>query len=108
MCPLQLLGPPLADHMLRWIQMPTIRAPAVGVKAANPKRREQRFEFHQYPIRTATKGVGHDPACPMIERRPQSPRLFLAADEGPHLVQLRCLDLAEHHRGQRSLPSRYQ
>jgi hypothetical protein len=38
----------------------------------------------------------------MIERRPQPPRLFLAADKGPHFVQLCFLNLADYHRGRRS------
>ena len=47
MFPLQLLGPPLADHMSVWIQVPAIRTPAVGVKAANAQRLEQRFQFYK-------------------------------------------------------------
>src|ERR1700752_3135331 len=95
----QLLGPPLADHMTLRIQMSAISTPAIGIKTPNPKEREQRLEFQQSSIRTAAKGVGHDPAGLVIERLPQSPRLFLATDKRPHLVQLRFLDLANHHGG---------
>src|SRR5215204_4597725 len=34
----QLLGLPLADSLLAWLQMSAIRAPAVGVKPTNPER----------------------------------------------------------------------
>ena len=74
-----------------------IGTPAVGVKAANPEGREQRFEFQQRLILPATKDIGEDPAGLMIERPPQPPRVFLAADKRPHLVQLRLLHLADHH-----------
>src|SRR5262249_27413615 len=97
MLSLQLLGPPLADHMALRIQMPLVRAPAIGIKATNPKWLKQRLEFHQYPIRAAAKGIGYYLAGPMIKRRPQPPRVFLATDKGPHFVQLRFLDFVDHH-----------
>src|SRR5215831_14321103 len=90
--------------MPMWIQVPAIRPPAVGIKSTNPKRREQCLEFRQYPIRAAAKGIGHDPAGLMIQRLPQPPRMFLATHEGPHFVQLRFLDLTEHHPRWCSLP----
>src|SRR5262245_53921300 len=98
MFPLQLLGPPLADHMAAWVQVPAVGAPAVGVKPTNTQWLKQRLEFQQDPIRTAAKGIGHYLAGPMIERRPQPPRVFLAADKGPHFVQLCFLHLVDYHR----------
>ncbi len=86
MFPFQLLRPSLADHMALRIQVPRIGSPAVSIKMTNPKRLKQCLEFHQDPIRTAAKGIGHDPAGLMIERLPQSPWLFLAADKGPHFI----------------------
>src|SRR5215813_7054124 len=93
----QLLRPLLADHMEVWIQMPGVGTPAIGVKTTNPKGREQRLEFQQCPICTAAKSIGYNPARLMIQRLPQPPWLCLAADKGPHLVQLRFLPLVDHH-----------
>ena len=81
MFPLQVLGPPLADHLAAWVQAPAVGTPAIGIKPTNPKWFKQRLEFHQYLIRTATKGIGHHLAGSMIERCPQPPRVFLAADK---------------------------
>jgi len=38
MLPLQLLCPPLTDHMPVWIQVPALRTPAASVKTANAER----------------------------------------------------------------------
>jgi len=108
MFPLQLLGPPFADHRALRIQVPVLGAPAVRIKTTNPKGREQRFEFQQGPIRTAANGIGHDPARLMIERLSQPPRLFLAADKRPHFVYRRLLHLTNHHHGGCSLTTRHQ
>jgi|SoiMethySBSTD1v2_1073268.scaffolds.fasta_scaffold432333_1 hypothetical protein len=99
MFPLQLLCPPLADYMAARIQVPTIRAPAVGVKTANTERCKQGFEVQQRLVLTPTKDIGEDPAGLMIQRFPQPPRRFLAADKRPHLVQLRLLHLLNHYFG---------
>ena len=98
MFPFQLLGCPLADHMLVWLEVSLIGTPAVGVKTANTKRFEQRFQCQKRLVLTATKDRGYDPARLMIQRLPQPSRLLLAADKGPHFVQLSFLDLADHHR----------
>ena len=95
---LQLLHPPLADHLLVWIQMSAIGSPAVGVKTTNTQWREQRLEFHQRQIRTAAKGIGHDPAGLLIERLPQPPRLLLAADKGLHFIQFSLRHLVDDDR----------
>ena len=97
MLALQLLGPSLADYVALRIQVPLVRAPAIGIKPTNPKWLKQRLEFHQYPIRAAVKGRGHSPAGPMIERCPQLPRLVLAADKGPHFIHFCFLDFVDHH-----------
>src|SRR5262245_50730610 len=99
MFPLQLLCPPLADDMAVGIQVSTILPPAVGVKTANPKRGEQGFELQQHLILTPTKDIRHYPPQLMIQRLPKPPRLLLAADKGPHLVQLSFLYFAAHHCG---------
>lgn len=99
MFPFQLLCPPLADYMSVWIQMPAIRTPAVGVKTANAERCEQVFELQQRLILTPTKDIRHYPPRLMIQRLPEPPRLFLATDKGPHLVQLSFLYFADRHRG---------
>ena len=92
----QLLRPSLTDHMLVRGQVSVIDPPAVGVKATNPTGREQPLEFQQDRISTTAKGIGHDPACLMIERFPQSPWVLLAADEGPRFLQLCFLALVDH------------
>jgi hypothetical protein len=57
MLPLQLVGPPLTDHMAVWIQVPAIRTPAVSVKAATAELFKQRFEFYESLIFAATKDI---------------------------------------------------
>ena len=57
MLPLQLLCPPLTDHMAVWIQVPAIRTPAVSVKAANAELFKQRFEFYESLILTPSKDI---------------------------------------------------
>ena len=108
MFPLRLLGPPLADHRALRIQVPVLGAPAVRINTTNPQGRAQRFEFQHGPIRAAAKGIGHDPARLMIQRLLQPPRLFRAADKGPHFVYLRLLHLTDHHHGGCSLTTRHQ
>ena len=57
MLPLQLLGPLLTDPMAVWIQVPTLRTPAVSVKAANAELFKQRFEFYESLILTPSKDI---------------------------------------------------
>src|SRR5262245_5910259 len=99
MFPLQLLGPPLADHVLVPIQVSVIGSPAISVEAVNAQRCEQRFECQQCLILTPPEDIGHDPARLMIKGSPQPAWLLLAADKGPHLVQLRLRYLVDRHRG---------
>jgi hypothetical protein len=54
---LQLLRQPLADSMPGWIQVPPIRAPAVGVKAGNTEGCKQRFEFQEGLILTTAEDI---------------------------------------------------
>src|SRR5215510_9857584 len=44
----------------------------------------------------------------MIQRPPQPPRVLLAADKRPHLVQFSLLHLANYHRRGGSLTTRHQ
>src|SRR5947207_3174264 len=44
----------------------------------------------------------------MIECPPQPPRVLLAADKRPHLIQLRLLHLANHYRGCCALTTTHQ
>ena len=46
----QLLSPLLADYVLLGGQVAVIGTPAVGVKASDPKGREQRFELQQWVV----------------------------------------------------------
>lgn len=104
----QLLGAPLADDMLVGGQVPMIGTPAVGVKAANSKGHEPRFELQQRLIRPPAKDIRSYPARLMSQRSPQPPGVFLAANKRPHLVQFRCRYLANHHCGRCSLTNSQQ
>jgi hypothetical protein len=99
MLPLQLLGPPLTDHMAVGSQVPAIGPLAVSVKAANAEGCKPRFEFSESLILAATEDIREDPPRLMLQRSPQPPRVLLAADTGPPLVQLRFLYSADLHRG---------
>jgi hypothetical protein len=99
MLPLQLLGPPLTNLMAVGSQVPAIRTPAVRVKAANAEGCKPSFEFLESLILAATEDIREDPPRLMFQRSPQPPRVLLAADTGSHLVQLRFLYSADHHRG---------
>ena len=77
MFPFKLLRSSLTHHVLVWRQMPLIGTPAVGVKAANTERFKQGFEFQKCLVLTTTEDIRHHPACLMIQRFPQPPRLFL-------------------------------
>lgn len=99
MVPLQLLRPPFANSMPGWIQVPPIRAPAVGVKAANPEGCKQGFEFHEGLILTPAEDIRHYPTRAVIPCLPQPPRLGLIADKRPHFVQLCRLHLVKDDPG---------
>jgi|SoiMethySBSTD1v2_1073268.scaffolds.fasta_scaffold642465_1 hypothetical protein len=70
MFPFQLSGPPFTDQMSARIQVPAIRPPAIGVKAANPSRSEQRLQCQKRTILPPTEDIGYDPARLMIQSPP--------------------------------------
>ena len=57
MLPLQLLGPPLTNHMAVGSQVPAIGPSAVSVKAANAEGCKPRFEFSESLILAATEDL---------------------------------------------------
>ena len=93
----QLLRSSLADLVLSRIEMPLISTPTVGVITANAQRGEQRFELQQCLVLAATKDIRHQPARLVIQRLPEPPRLFLAADKRPHFVQFRLFYFVKDH-----------
>src|SRR2546425_529710 len=71
------------------VQMPGVGAPIIGVVAGEPEGLQQRFELQKDFVFAATKDVGQDLACVMIDGMPEPAWVALVPDKRPHLIHLR-------------------
>ena len=68
---LDLLHVPLARLMLGGIEMPSVRAPIIGVIARDAKRLEQPFELQKYVVLTPAKHIRQHLTRVVINRVPE-------------------------------------
>src|SRR5215475_11600097 len=88
MLPFYFLRVPFARAMHFRLQMPSVCAPMIGIKAGQAKRFQQRFELQKYLIFPATKHIRQDGTGMMIDGMPQPPWFLFLADKTPHFVHL--------------------
>src|SRR2546425_6775424 len=93
MLALDFLGAPFAWAMHLGVQMSGVCAPMIGVVAGQPKRLEQRFQLQKDLVCAATKDIGQDRACAVIDGMPEPAGVAFVPDKRPHLIHL-CLRFA--------------
>src|SRR5262249_46091126 len=78
----------LANLMLRWVDMPFIRSPSVGVKSRDPKGLQEVLQFKKDGILATSKDVGHAGPFRVFDGMPYPPRLRFLPHVAPHLIEL--------------------
>src|SRR5262245_5203470 len=68
------------------VQMPCIGAPIIGVVASKPKGLQQPFELQKDLVFAATKDIGQDFACAVIDGMPEPARVAFVPDKRPDTV----------------------
>src|SRR5882724_1853208 len=89
MLALDFLRVPFARAMYLGVQMPGVCAPMIGVVAGQPEGLEQRFELQKDLVCAATKDVGQDLSCAVIDGMPEPTWVAFVPDKRPHLIHLR-------------------
>src|SRR5712691_4737327 len=89
MLTLDFLGVSFAWAMHVGVQMPGVGAPIIGVVAGEPEGRQQRFELQKDLVCAATKDVGQDLPCAVIDGMPEPAWIAFVPNKRPHLIHLR-------------------
>ena len=76
----------LANLMLRWVNMPCIRSPSVGVKARDPTGLQEVLQCKKDGILATSKDLRQHGPTRVIDGMPSPPRLRFLAHITPHLI----------------------